>query len=111
MESKFHKEFTKLYNEITNEIYNTNTNDKWTIYLWDNVAMIEFIKHQLSTRSLTKSSINQKLNEILNTIKNHFVKFHHTTQSILKNSNHFKIESFAKAQHRYSTLNLEYVKS
>ena len=100
----FHSEFTKLYEEISNDSYNTNKNSKLTIYLWDNTTMIDYIQ-----KTLEKSFSNKSLSEIMSTIKNHIVKFHHPTQSILKNINSFKMSSLADAQLRLSTLTLEHV--
>ena len=102
--NSFHAEFTQLYEEISNDNYNTNNNSKLTIYLWDNVTMIDYIRTTLS-----KSISNQSLNEIMSTIKNHIVKFHHPTQSILKNINSFKMSSLAEEQLRLSTLTVEHV--
>lgn len=99
---KFTTDFEKIYSQLTN-VESVNS-PKLTVYLWDNVKFIDYIKSIMAFNDL---NLSQKLERILNTIKNHVVKFHHPTQSIV--SNNIEIETLAQKKLRFSTLMLENV--
>ena len=100
----FYYEFNRLYNEIVNDSFNTNNNSKLTIFLWDNLKFVDYINTIFSYDEYT---LQQKLDKLMSTLKNHFVIYHHITQSIV--SNNIELESLAKRRLRLSTLNLENV--
>lgn len=102
--SDFYYEFNRLHNEIVNDSFNTNNHSKLTIFLWDNLKFIDYINTIFSYDEYT---LQQKLDKLMSTLKNHFVIYHHITQSIVTNS--IELESLAKRRLRLSTLNLENV--
>ena len=95
----FFSSFNQFYDLISNDSFNTNTNKKLTVYLWDNSAMINYIRE-----SIVNGADN--LNDLMSTILNHFVDFHHPTQSIIKNNELIKLNTIANKQLRLSTFNL-----
>jgi hypothetical protein len=113
---KFFAEFDQIYDELSNDLMNgslfsmtslnsTSSKPKWTVYLWDNKKLIDYVS---SVMSFDDYNLQQKLDKILSTIKNHIVRFHHVTQSIV--SNNLELESMAKLRLRLSTLTVENVK-
>jgi hypothetical protein len=116
---KFFAEFDQIYDELSNGINasaafngsvmatnSSNSKLKWTIYLWDNKKLIDYVS---SVMSFDDYNLQQKLDKILSTIKNHIVRFHHVTQSIV--SNNLELESMAKLRLRLSTLTVENVRN
>jgi hypothetical protein len=101
---EFLLEITSIYDELTNEVFNQANSTKYTIYLWDNTKFIDYIKSVLAYNDF---NLSQKLEKILNTVRNHIVKFHHPTQAIA--SNDLELETLAKKKLRFSTIILENV--
>lgn len=101
---QFFNEFEQIYAELTDDAYNTNNNTKYTIYLWDDSKFNDYIS---SVMSYQDYSMQQKLERLINTIKNHIVKFHHVTQTIV--ANNIEVETLASKKLRLSTFNIENV--
>lgn len=101
---QFFNEFEQIYEELTDDAYNTNNSTKYTVYLWDDSKFNDYIS---SVMSYQDYSMQQKLERLINTIKNHIVKFHHVTQSIV--SNNVEVETLASKKLRTSTFNIENV--
>lgn len=103
--SKFYWEFNELNEELTSDLFNSNNNTKWTVFLWDSAKFSEYIN---TIFSYDEYSLQQKLDKSMSTLKNHFAKFHHITQAIV--SNNLELESMAKKRLRLSTFNIENVR-
>ena len=99
---QFLNEYEQIYDELTNDKFNTNNNTKYTIYLWDNVKMNAYIRKVMNYYDY---NLNQKLDKIINTIRHHIVKFHHVTQSIV--ANNVDLETLANKKIRLSVINTE----
>lgn len=95
----FFSDFNQLYDLISSDAFNTNTNKKWTVYLWDNRSMINYIRTSVLRGTDT-------LSDLMSTILNHFVDYHYPTQSIIKNDDLIKLNTAADRQLRLSTFNL-----
>ncbi len=100
----FLHEINKIYDELTNEAFNHANSTKYTIYLWDNTKFIDYIKSVLAYNDF---NLSQKLEKILNTVRNHITRLHHPTQAIV--SNDLELETLAKKKLRFSTIILENV--
>ena len=98
--TKFHADFKALYDLFTNSAHDTNTSPKLTIYLWDNLAMIEYIRGEILI-----DKIENSLNKIMMTIRNHVSEFHYPTQMIL-NGDRLTAESLAENKLRMSALDV-----
>ncbi len=101
---EFLREINTIYDELTNEAYNHANSTKYTIYLWDNTKFIDYIKSVLAYNDF---NLSQKLEKILNTVRNHITRLHHPTQAIV--SNDLELETLAKKKLRFSTIVLENV--
>jgi hypothetical protein len=101
---QFLYEYEEIYDLLTNDKYNTNNSTKYTIYLWDNAKLDDYIRKVMNYYDY---NLQQKLDRIINTIKHHIVKFHHVTQSIV--SNNAGLETMANKKIRLSMINIENV--
>jgi AAA+ superfamily predicted ATPase len=102
--AEFLKEYEEIYDILTNDKYNTNNSTKYTIFLWDNAKLNDYIRKVMNYYDY---NLHQKLERIINTIKHHIAKFHHITQSIV--SNDVNIETLANKKIRLSIINVENV--
>jgi hypothetical protein len=102
--AEFLKEYEEIYDILTNDKYNTNNSTKYTIFLWDNNKLNDYIRKVMNYYDY---NLHQKLERIINTIKHHIAKFHHITQSIV--SNDVNIETLANKKLRFSMIQVENV--
>jgi hypothetical protein len=102
--AQFLGEFSSIYNELTNDSFNRLDATRLTIYLWDNVKMVEYVKVTISNNDF---SLSKRISLIIDVIRNHLVKVHHSTQSIY--SKNIQLDSLAQRKIRLSTLDLENV--
>lgn len=102
--SNYLEQFNGIYNEIINDSLKMSSKAKYTIYLWDNNRFLDYIN---SIMNYHDYDLKQKLEKIIITLKNHFVKQHHITQSIV--SNQIELETLAGKHIRLSKINGENV--
>ena len=102
--ASFMEQLASIYDEVTNDAHNTVNSTKYTVYLWDNRRMIDYATSILSFHDY---EIKIKLDKIIAALRNHIVKQHHITQSIVSNTG--ELTSLAGKQLRLSTFNLENV--
>jgi len=103
-ETHFYAKFSEFLDKLTNSKYDTNMNTKLTIYLWDNQAMLNYIRNQ---NLLDKSE--KSLEKIFATLFNHISEFHHPTQSIIQGSRSV-INTLSNGHLRLSTFDVFQVK-
>ncbi len=96
--------FNEIYNELINDSLTNQNKAKYTIYLWDNNRFLDYIN---SIMNYHEYDLRQKLEKIIITLKNHLVKQHHITQSIV--SNQIELETLAGKHIRLSKINGENV--
>lgn len=102
--SNFLQQFNEIYNELVNDSLTSQNKAKYTIYLWDNNRFLDYIN---SIMNYHDYDLKQKLEKIIITLKNHLVKQHHITQSIV--SNQIELETLAGKHIRLSKINGENV--
>ena len=107
-ESDFQSEIIQNYIELFDDMYdsiNTNSDERLTVFLWDNEKFMEKINQYFNRDDL---ELDELLVKVLLLIKNHIVDYHHPIESIVFNGE--QVEPLAQKNYKFTELNWDNVR-